>query len=226
MAEEDKLVPRDDDFKATVIQQDMNNLPKNLNDNGDAGATIITSETTPITIHRTSYTDNYPRFIDNKLILKRPFILSIDTLSQIFDCISLILLNIFVVIFYDQNKFARPDIFWAIYGFSCLSLFNTYRYDKIVMISQIGQYVLYLWFCDWNKIPLIIFSVLLFIMVSCKLLPRLIIRFCIDPTSYIVWQYVSKKQKAVLEDKSDFRCKCEGIFIVITTVPLFYFNQS
>ena len=228
MAEDDTLVTEDDRLKSVeLVQEDLNGDSFDDDyddeyDDDDAGG----GESTAIMIHRSSYTDNYLRGISDKLILKRPCILSVDTIAQIIDIVSLLLLNIFVIVWYNENKFARADIFWAIFAFSFLSSCNKNQYNVITMILQIGQYILYSYFCDWITIPLIVFSVLLFLMFSCKLLPLLVIRFCIDPTSYIIHQRLLKKQKIILNDTSHCKCNCEGIFIVITTVPLFYFNQS
>eukprot|EP01084_Bolivina_argentea_P046306 85274_1 len=188
MAEDDELVPK-------VIQQDYNNVPSNI-----AG-----SEVTPITIYATSYTDKYPKIISDKFILKHPLLINIDTIFYIINCFALLTLNISIIFLYDENQFKRVNIFWAIFGFSCISMIIIpYDNSIISMISELIQCILYSWFSNWNKWiwstnnkALISFSVLLFIMFCCKILPCIINRFCINSTLYILNQYIGRKRKNI-----------------------------
>lgn len=212
MSETNQLVRREIPLEPTN--------PKN------ASSHIGGTETTPITVRRTSYTDNYPRFLADSVILRRPPWISMNTTCHIINGLCILSLNVMVVLFYDEDTFQRADIFWSIFGFSSIALMTRFRNYIVSILSEMAMTALYLWFCDWDWTLLIVFCSLLFVMFCCKLLPRIGMRFCSDSSRYIIHQTVTKIENNLGKEGCGLECHGDGIFIAFTTVPMFYFNQS
>ena len=94
-----------------------------------------------------------------------------------------------------------------------------------MIIFEIGQYFLYSWYCNWDNIPLTTFTILLFIEICCKLITLLIYNYGGNTQLKLI-------HKNIHEKVSEYKCFSPAKWLnnmeivnVITTVPIFYFNQ-
>ena len=159
-------------------------------------------------------------------IEKEPCI-SMHTGFRSLDYASLITLNILVVLWYDNSQFTKAEIFWAMFVFAYISnVDGAQKYLSALITFNIAQYLLYLWFCSWDELPLIVFSILLFIMLGIKLTAKLVYKYGLSDQAYLIHENIHEKEKEYKFYKPAKWYNGFELAMLATTVPMFYFNQS
>ena len=152
-----------------------------------------------------------------------------DSSLKLIECISLITLNILVVLWYDKDVFNKSSLFWCIFVFGYISSLDALQTNIIILILlYVGQYILYLFVCDFTQTSIIAFTILICLIISCGYIGRkLIYSYCVNSKNKLIWRNVYNKAS------NEYKC-CKfgkwwntvGFLMLSTTVPIFYFNQS
>eukprot|EP01083_Nonionella_stella_P140761 432337_1 len=153
--------------------------------------------------------------------------ISINTACKCLEYFCLIWLNVLVSVWYDTNTFERSDIFWVIFVFAYVSNIDGIITHMIALILfEIAQYVLYLWFCSFSSDSLLVFSLLLFVSLCSKLIRKLVYKFGADIETYLIHQHIHQQTKEYKFYGPAKWYNCREIAMLMTTVPMFYFNQN
>lgn len=160
------------------------------------------------------------------LKVKRTKIISMNTVLIALEYISVIIENILVVLWYDSTEFKRSTIFWVMFGFAYLSTLDGFTYNVIAMVLfEIGQFVVYSWFCSFDRGSMIIFAVCLFIQIWCKLSAILVYKFS-NIQSKLIHKHIHQTVKQYKFFSQAKWVNFMELLLLTTTVPMFYFNQS
>lgn len=153
--------------------------------------------------------------------------ISMHTLFRSLDYASLITLNILVIFYYDTDKFHKYEIFWAIFVFAYISnIDGAQKYIWLLMAFDIGQYLLYLWFCSWSEITLIVFSILLFIMLCIKIIGYFVYKYGVTEQAQLIHKNIHQNIREYKFFKPGRWYNGLELAMLATTVPMFYFDQS
>ena len=159
-------------------------------------------------------------------IKKEPCI-SMHTVFRSLDCAALIVLNILVVLYYDNAKFQRYEIFWVMFIFAYISnIDGAQKYILLLMLFNVAQYLLYLWFCSWSEVSLVVFSVLLFVMLSIKIVGYFVYKYGVDEQSHLIHENIHRRTNEYKFFKPGKWYNGLELAMLATTVPMFYFDQS
>lgn len=152
-----------------------------------------------------------------------------DSMFKLIEALSLITLNILVVSWFDTEIVTKASLFWCIFIFGYISSLDGLQTNIIILILlYIGQYILYLFVCNFSQRAILIFTILLILIISCGYIGRrLIYSYCVNSKNKLIWKNIYNKAS------NEYKC-CKlgkwwntiGFLMLSTTVPIFYFNQS
>lgn len=151
-----------------------------------------------------------------------------DTFLKLISNLALLALNILVVLLYDNDEFSRSNIFWSIFAFGYVCSLDALQTNMIILtLLYIAQFILYLFFCNFNQSSVFIFSILLFLIISCGSARKIIYGFCVNQKNQLIWNNIYSKPE------NQYKCcspakwwNSVGFSMIFVTVPLFYFDQS
>ena len=124
------------------------------------------------------------------------------------------------------QSFREYEIFWAMFIFAYISMSMEHKNILLLMLFNICQYILYLWFCSWSQISLIVFSILLFVMLSIKIVGYFVYKYGVDEQSHLIHENVHQRTKEYKFFKPGKWYNGLELAMLATTVPMFYFDQS